>query len=107
MDILETAKQRLNVVYIALKESLKGVHLGKTQADDIDVATTYYDSNVRNISPRKIADLLKSADEGDIAGAGTNKFYAGIHNFGEKTRPHIIRPKNKKILHFGSRFAKK
>lgn len=67
MGILESAKQRLNGVYVALKESLKGVHLGKTQADDIDVAATYYDGNVRNISPRKIAELLKSADEGDIS----------------------------------------
>lgn len=107
MGILETAKQRLSGVYVALKEGLKGIQLGKTQADDIDVAATYYDGNVRNISPRKIAELLKFADEGDIAGAGKNKFYAGIHNFGDKTRPHIIRPKNKKILRFDSRFAKK
>lgn len=67
MGILEKAKQRLNGVYVALKENLKGVNLGLTQTDDMDVAATYYDGNVRNLTPRKIAELLKSADEGDIS----------------------------------------
>lgn len=37
----------------------------------------------------------------NYAGVGSNKIYAAIHQFGGKTRPHTIRPKNKKALAFG------
>lgn len=37
---------------------------------------------------------------------GTNLVYAAIHQFGGKTRPHVIRARNKKALHFNGRFAK-
>ena len=55
----------------------------------------------------KLQESFSEFNTADIAGAGTNKVYAGIHNFGGKTRPHIIRPKNKKALRFGGRYAKK
>ncbi|MBU4274009.1 MAG: phage virion morphogenesis protein [Planctomycetes bacterium] len=29
---------------------------------------------------------------------GTNRIYGAIHQFGDKTKPHVIRPKNKKAL---------
>lgn len=32
---------------------------------------------------------------------GTNKIYGAIHQFGGKTRAHVIRPKNKRALSFG------
>lgn len=32
---------------------------------------------------------------------GTNKIYAAIQNFGGRTSPHVIRPKNKRALSFG------
>lgn len=32
---------------------------------------------------------------------GTNKIYAAIHQFGGKTRAHVIRAKNKRALSFG------
>lgn len=54
-----------------------------------------------------LRDSFREFNTADIAGAGTNVPYAGIHNFGGKTRPHVIRPKNKKALRFGGRFAKK
>lgn len=34
----------------------------------------------------------------DRAVVGTNEPYAAIHQFGGTTRPHVIRPKNKKAL---------
>lgn len=36
---------------------------------------------------------------------GTNVVYARIHQMSGKTRPHIIRPRNKKALYFNGRFA--
>ncbi|GAA5102721.1 phage virion morphogenesis protein [Wohlfahrtiimonas larvae] len=53
-----------------------------------------------------LRDSFREFNTADIAGAGTNVVYAGIHNKGGKTRPHVIRPKNKKALRFGGRFAK-
>jgi phage virion morphogenesis protein len=41
------------------------------------------------------------------AGVGTNIKYAAIQNSGGKTRPHVIRPRNKKALAFGGRVVKK
>jgi len=32
---------------------------------------------------------------------GSNMIYAAIHHFGGKTKPHVIKPKNKKALAFG------
>ena len=34
----------------------------------------------------------------DMLQVGTNVVYAGIHQFGGKTKPHVIRPKRKKAL---------
>lgn len=38
---------------------------------------------------------------------GTNKEYAAAHQFGAKTRPHVIKPRNKKALAFGGTVTKK
>ncbi len=43
--------------------------------------------------------------DNDQAVVGTNVVYARIHQMGGKTRPHIIRPRNKKALYFNGRFA--
>lgn len=32
---------------------------------------------------------------------GTNKVYAAIHQFGGRTKPHVIRPRTKRALSFG------
>lgn len=42
----------------------------------------------------------------DFALVGTNVPYARIHQLGGKTRPHVIKPKNKKALAFGGRVVK-
>lgn len=47
------------------------------------------------------------ADSGiNYARVGTNEPYAPIHQFGGKTRPHVIRPRNRKALAFGGRVVK-
>jgi phage virion morphogenesis protein len=46
-------------------------------------------------------DLVKSIvtySDATQAVVGTNKHYAAIHQFGGKTRPHVIRPKKGKAL---------
>lgn len=45
--------------------------------------------------------------DNDSAVVGTNVVYAAIQNFGGKTRAHEIRPRHKKALAFGGRFARK
>lgn len=45
-----------------------------------------------------LADTIRyQADEGGLR-IGTNRIYGAIHQFGGKTAPHVIRPKNKKAL---------
>lgn len=45
-----------------------------------------------------LADSIRyQADENGVR-IGTNRIYGAIHQFGGKTRPHVIRPKNKKAL---------
>jgi phage virion morphogenesis protein len=47
------------------------------------------------------------ADSGpDFARVGTNEPYAAIHQLGGKTKPHVIKPRNKKALAFGGRVVK-
>lgn len=47
------------------------------------------------------------ADSGmTYARVGTNEPYAAIHHLGGKTKPHVIRPRNKKALAFGGRVVK-
>lgn len=43
----------------------------------------------------------------DFAMIGTNVPYAAIHQFGGKTKPHVIRPKNGKALAFNGLVFKK
>jgi len=38
---------------------------------------------------------------------GTNEPYARIHQLGGKTRPHVIKPRNKRALAFGGRVVKR
>ena len=42
----------------------------------------------------------------NYAGVGSNKVYAAIHQFGGRTKAHVIRPKNKQALAFGGRVFK-
>jgi len=45
-----------------------------------------------------LSDSIRyQANEGGVR-IGTNRIYSAIHQFGGKTKPHVIRPKNKKAL---------
>lgn len=54
----------------------------------------------------RLAASITMAFDGTSATVGTNLVYARIHQFGGKTKPHVIRAKNAKALAFGGRFAK-
>lgn len=54
----------------------------------------------------QLAASITSASDNDSAVVGTNKVYAAIHQFGGKTRPHVIRPRYKRALAFGGRVVK-
>ncbi|QBH95471.1 phage virion morphogenesis protein [Limnobaculum zhutongyuii] len=54
-----------------------------------------------------LASSITPFSDNDTAGAGSNLKYAAIQNNGGTTRPHVIRPRNKKALAFSGRFAKK
>ncbi|WP_111861025.1 phage virion morphogenesis protein [Acinetobacter sp. CFCC 10889] len=49
----------------------------------------------------QLAGSITSFSGANYAGVGSNKVYAAIHQFGGKTKAHVIRPKNKKALAFG------
>lgn len=53
-----------------------------------------------------LRDSFTEFHSNDSAGAGTNVVYAGIHNFGGKTKPHKIVAKHAKALKFGKTFRK-
>lgn len=55
----------------------------------------------------RLASSITPASDNDNAVVGTNVKYAAIHQFGGQTRPHEIRPRNKKALAFGGRVVKK
>lgn len=55
----------------------------------------------------QLAASINAYSDNDNAIVGTNKTYAAIHQFGGKTKPHVIRPRNKKALAFGGRVVKK
>jgi phage virion morphogenesis protein len=48
-----------------------------------------------------LAASITSRSDDRSAITGTNKVYAAIHQFGGKTKPHVIRPKAKRALSFG------
>ncbi len=54
----------------------------------------------------QLASSIQEHSSNDTAAVGTNKVYAAIHQFGGKTKPHIIKPRNKKALAFGGRVVK-
>ncbi|WP_337050178.1 phage virion morphogenesis protein, partial [Serratia fonticola] len=45
--------------------------------------------------------------DNNSATVGTNVEYGPIHQFGGKTRPHVILPRNKQALAFNGRVVKK
>ncbi len=49
----------------------------------------------------QLAASIQTSFGNNTAVVGTNKVYAAIQQFGGRTRPHIIRPKNKRALSFG------
>lgn len=55
----------------------------------------------------RLASSITPASDNDSALVGTNVKYAAIHQFGGKTRPHEIRPRNGKALAFGGRVLAK
>lgn len=46
----------------------------------------------------KLARSITSASDTHAAQVGSNLLYAAIHHFGGKTKPHIIRPRDKQAL---------
>lgn len=46
----------------------------------------------------RLAASIKPKHTANSAVVGTNVVYAAIHQFGGKTGPHVIKPKNKKAL---------
>jgi phage virion morphogenesis protein len=54
----------------------------------------------------QLAASITTGSSGSQAWIGTNKVYARIHQFGGKTRAHPIKPKRKKVLAFGGKFAR-
>ena len=55
----------------------------------------------------QLAASVQPFHTADTAGVGSNKVYARIHQLGGETRPHEIKPKNKKALAFNGRVVKK
>ncbi|MFW1857908.1 phage virion morphogenesis protein [Acinetobacter defluvii] len=49
----------------------------------------------------QLAGSITPFSGANYAGVGSNKVYAAIHQFGGKTKAHVIRPKTKKALAFG------
>lgn len=45
-----------------------------------------------------LADSIRYQANDNSVRWGTNRIYGAIHQFGGKTKPHVIRPKNKKAL---------
>ncbi|MGK0600082.1 phage virion morphogenesis protein [Yokenella regensburgei] len=56
---------------------------------------------------RRLHGSITPMADNNQAVVGTNVVYARIHQEGGKTRPHVIRPRNKKALYFNGRFAAK
>lgn len=54
----------------------------------------------------RLKNSIVAAHTNDSAKVGTNLVYAAIHQFGGKTKPHVIRAKTAKALSFNGRFAK-
>jgi len=48
-----------------------------------------------------LASSMVERYTGTTAVVGTNKIYAAIHQFGGKTKAHVIKPKHKRALSFG------
>jgi phage virion morphogenesis protein len=48
-----------------------------------------------------LASSIQQSFDARNSVVGTNKIYAAAHNFGVKTKPHVIRAKNKRALSFG------
>lgn len=55
----------------------------------------------------RLASSIVTVSDNDSATVGTNVEYAAIHQFGGKTKPHVILPRNKKALAFNGRVVKK
>lgn len=64
------------------------------------------DGMILQKSGRLVSSIVEYSDN-DSATVGTNVEYAAIHQFGGKTKPHVILPRNKKALAFGGRVVKK
>jgi phage virion morphogenesis protein len=54
-----------------------------------------------------LAGSLSTSYGSDYAQIGSNVPYAAIHQFGGQTKPHTIRPRDKKALAFNGRVVKK
>lgn len=63
------------------------------------------EGQILQASGRLASSILPSSDA-TSAMVGTNVRYAAIHQFGGQTRPHVIRPRNKKALAFGGRVVR-
>jgi len=68
-------------------------------------AATRKKGKILQITGHLARSILPFSGNG-FAGLSTNVPYAAIQQFGGQTRPHIIKPKNAKALHFGGKFFK-
>ena len=55
----------------------------------------------------RLANSIVEDSDNDSAVVGTNVEYGPIQQFGGKTRPHVILPRNKQALAFNGRVVKK
>lgn len=55
----------------------------------------------------RLISSIQAFSDNDSAVVGTNVEYAAIHQFGGKTKPHVILPRNKQALAFNGRVVKK
>lgn len=70
------------------------------------VSGARYEKHVRNgkilQSSGRLASSITQTSSNEGAAVGTNVKYAAIHQFGGRTKPHEIRPRNKKALAWAS-----
>jgi phage gpG-like protein len=102
LNAVATAMDRENELTVAfiIERKLSHPKGGPPAPDD---GLRVGDSRLRNSIRHTKARVLVSSVESSI---GSNVEYAGIHEFGGQTRPHIIRAKNGKALMFAGIFRK-
>lgn len=99
MRVAATAMDRENQFTVGhiQQKYLSFPKTGPTQAIGLRVQSNRLRGSLRATKAIATADTVKSS-------IGSNVKYAAIHEFGGKTAPHVIRPKNGKALKFGGKY---